>query len=194
MTQRSRGRPKKGEPQVLPDNIITHALLIIDRDGFDSLTMRALAKEMKINPMTIYHYFQDRNDLIKAIANSLYANVIPIFKGTICEQIEAILLAYRAQVVRYPALTLAIFNLPNAFPEQAKKITEELFLLLTQLGLHSQEALQWTHILVDYTHGESLAVTKLPNTITPNSVENNPEIIGYQNAINMLINSLKHGL
>ncbi|MGO2303960.1 MAG: TetR/AcrR family transcriptional regulator [Providencia sp.] len=194
MTQRSRGRPKASEPQISPEDIITYALLIIDRDGFDNLTMRALAKEMNINPMTIYHHFQDRSGLIKAIANSLYANIIPTLKGTNSEQIEAILLAYRTQVTRYPALTLAIFNLPNAFPEQAKKITEKLVFLLEQRGLHSTEALQWTHILVDYTHGESLSVTKQPTISTPNSIEDNPELTRYRSAINMLINNLKHGL
>lgn len=194
MTQRSRGRPKSSEPQILPDDIIAHSLLIIDRDGFDNLTMRTLAKEMNINPMTIYHHFQDRNGLIKAIANSLYANIIPTLKGTNSDQIEAILLAYRTQVVRYPALTLAIFNLPNAFPEQATKITEKLIILLKQLGLRPKEALQWTHILVDYTHGESLSVTKQPMASTPNSIEDNPELIRYRSAVNMLINNLKHGL
>ncbi|NRP89104.1 Tetracycline repressor protein class A [Ensifer adhaerens] len=165
MTTRGRGRPPAGGETVLPESILSEALSILNADGLDGLSMRALATRVGINPMTIYHHFKDRDGLIKSLAEWVYANVAAPETGDAHARARSLLTAYYAKVVLYPALTLAIFARPAVFPDHAMRITRELMSFLNE-GDHSlQRSLRWTHILVDYTHGAALAVATQDGSI-----------------------------
>ncbi|MFK0162574.1 TetR/AcrR family transcriptional regulator [Rhizobium sp. NPDC090279] len=190
MTKRSRGRPRADETSVSPANILAEALAILDTEGFENLTMRAVAMRAGINPMTIYHHFQDRDGLIGALADTVYADVAVPLEGTVRSRIEGLLGAYRTKVVRHPGLTLAIFYRPGVFPDHARRITDNLTDLLGELGLSPSRALLWVHILVDYTHGAALAVAMdgkgggSPAAATDREHEN------YEHAISELLDRL----
>ena len=158
MTPRGRGRPSRGAEAVSPVAILSEALNILDGEGLERLTMRALATRLGINPMTIYYHFNDRDGLIKAMADKTYADVSVPAQGDARTRIIGLLNAYRAKVVRHPALTLAIFNRPAIFPDHAARITADLAGLLGELDLSPARVTLWVHILVDYTHGAALAV------------------------------------
>ncbi|WP_255606255.1 TetR/AcrR family transcriptional regulator [Nitratireductor rhodophyticola] len=139
---------------VSPESILSEALGILDADGLDGLSMRALATRVGINPMTIYHHFKDRDGLIKALAELVYADVAAPETGEALARVHSLLTAYYSKVVLYPDLTLAIFARPAIFPDHALRTTNELTRLLSERN----NAVRWTHILVDYTHGAALAV------------------------------------
>ena len=120
--------------------------------------MRALATRVGISPMTIHYHFKDRDGLIKALANQVYSDVSAPAKGDVRSRVIGLLTAYRAKVVRHPALSLAIFSRPAVFPDHARRITADLTDLLGALGAAPDRAILWVHILVDYTHGAALAV------------------------------------
>ncbi len=191
MTKRSRGRPRADESSVSPARILSEALALLDGEGFESLTMRAVAMRANVNPMTIYHHFQDRDGLIKAMAESVYADVAAPLEGTARSQIEGLLGAYRAKVVRYPGLTLAIFNRPAVFPGHARRITDSLTDLLKELGLSPSRALLWVHILVDYTHGAALAVAMDGKGDGSRSTAADLEQANYERAISELLDRLE---
>ena len=158
MTPRGRGRPPAGGETVLPESILSEALSILNADGLDGLSMRALATRVGINPMTIYHHFEDRDGLIRSLGEWVYADVVAPETGDAVARARSLLTAYYAKVVLYPALTLAIFARPAVFPDHAKRITRELMSFLSERNHSSQRSSRWTHILVDYTHGAALAV------------------------------------
>ncbi|PTM86658.1 TetR/AcrR family transcriptional regulator [Mycoplana dimorpha] len=54
--------------------------------------MRALASRVGINPMTIYHHFQDQDGLIKALADLVYADVEAPSEGETRTRIESLLI------------------------------------------------------------------------------------------------------
>jgi AcrR family transcriptional regulator len=157
MTQRARGRPSGRADRVSATNILAEALDILDCEGLDALTMRALAIRAGVSPMTIHYHFGDRDGLIKALAEFVYTDIDVPSDRNARAQIESLLGAYWAKVVSHPSLTLAIFNRPQVFPDHARRITECLRGLLEDLGLSSTRSLLWLHILVDYTHGAALA-------------------------------------
>lgn len=158
MTSRARGRPPADGKTVSPQTILAQALSILDAGGLPALTMRALATRVGINPMTIYYHFKDRDGLIKALAEQIYADISAPETGDAHKRMHGLLNAYYGKVVLHPALTLAIFAKPEIFPNHAKRITNEMAHLLGDLGLDAQRSRRWTHILVDYTHGAALAV------------------------------------
>lgn len=191
MTKRSRGRPRADENSVSPARILSEALALLDDEGFENLTMRAVAMRANVNPMTIYHHFQDRNGLVKALAESVYADVAMPPEGTVRSRIEGLLGAYRAKVLRHPGLTLAIFNRPAVFPDHATRITESLTDLLKELGLSPSRALLWVHILVDYTHGAALAVATDENGDGVQPAAADLEHANYERAISELLDRLE---
>ncbi len=191
MTKRRRGRPRTNENSVSPAKILSEALALLSSQGFENLTMRAVAMRANVNPMTIYHHFQDRDGLIKALAESVYADVAAPSEGITRSRIEGLLGAYRAKVMRYPGLTLAIFNRPAVFPDHARRITDSLTDLLKELGLSPSRALLWVHILVDYTHGAALAVATDENGNGLQPAATDPEHANYERAISELLDRLE---
>ncbi|TIX89716.1 TetR/AcrR family transcriptional regulator [Rhizobium sp. P44RR-XXIV] len=191
MTQRSRGRPRADEENELPAKILAEALALLDSEGFDRLTMRAVAKRASVNPMTIYHHFQDRDGLIGALADIVYADVVPPSEGAPRFRIEGLLKAYRTRVVRHPDLTLAIFNQSAELPDHARRITDSLTKLLGELGLSPSRALLWVHILVDYTHGAALAAAIGRKNGNSQRVAIDEELGNYERAISELLDRLE---
>jgi AcrR family transcriptional regulator len=190
MTKRSRGRPRADEKSVSPANILSEALALLSTEGFEKFTMRAVAMRANVNPMTIYHHFQDRDGLIKAMAECVYADVAASSQGTVRSRIEGLLGAYRTKVMCHPGLTLAIFNRPAVFPDHARRITDNLTDLLKELGLSRSRALLWVHILVDYTHGAALAVAMDEKGDGSQLAATDPEHGNYERAISELLDRL----
>ncbi|MBL3554031.1 TetR/AcrR family transcriptional regulator [Rhodovulum sulfidophilum] len=154
---RPRGRPPRADAPVSRDEMLTAALTLLDDEGAEAFTMRALAKRLNVNPMTIHHHFGGRDGLIGAMSERLHARISAPQEGTATERIRGLLKAYHAQVLLHPGLTMLIFSRPAVFPEQAKRITEELSALLAKAGLPDRKRRLWLDILVDVTHGAALA-------------------------------------
>ncbi|PSJ57584.1 TetR/AcrR family transcriptional regulator [Pseudaminobacter soli (ex Li et al. 2025)] len=187
MTKRSRGRPRADTESVSPAKILSEALALLDSEGFESVTMRAVAVRANVSPMTIYHHFHNRDGLIRALADTVYADVTSPIDGTVRSRIEGLLRAYRSKVVRHPGLTLAIFNRPALFPQHARRITDNLANLLCDLGLSPSRALVWVHILVDYTHGAALAVAIDGTSGSAPQADIDPEYGNYERAVSELL-------
>jgi AcrR family transcriptional regulator len=56
--------------------ILAAARRLIDRDGWETLTIRRLAAEMGIGPTTLYHHVRNKQDLLLLLLNE-YADQIP---------------------------------------------------------------------------------------------------------------------
>jgi AcrR family transcriptional regulator len=50
--------------------IVTAALELVERDGWEALSMRRLAVELDVWPMAIYRHFSDKEDLLAAVAEA----------------------------------------------------------------------------------------------------------------------------
>ncbi|MQY21817.1 TetR/AcrR family transcriptional regulator [Nocardia macrotermitis] len=58
-----------------PDDLATAALTVIDRDGLSALTMRAVARELRMATMALYRYVSDRDELEILVVNRILAPV-----------------------------------------------------------------------------------------------------------------------
>ncbi|MEW6760958.1 MAG: TetR/AcrR family transcriptional regulator [Pseudomonadota bacterium] len=153
---RPRGRPARGQG-VTVDAILDAALSLLDEEGEQGLSMRAVAARIQVTPMSLYHHVADRAALLVALSGKIYGGVL---EGE-CdgappqEALRALLLRYHEAVARHPALTLAIFGEPAAFAGTTVRITERLEALLSTLTPQLQ---LWRDILVDHAHGSGLAL------------------------------------
>ena len=53
-----------------PREIAAAALAIADREGFEAVSMRRVAQELKVGTMSLYYYVKDKDDLIAAMDDS----------------------------------------------------------------------------------------------------------------------------
>ncbi|MCV7066678.1 helix-turn-helix transcriptional regulator [Mycolicibacterium farcinogenes] len=51
------------------DKIVAVGLEMVNQRGADALTMRGLAQALGVTPMAIYNHFDDKGDLLRAIAD-----------------------------------------------------------------------------------------------------------------------------
>ena len=63
--------PRKLTPQA----VVTTALAIADRHGLEALTMRGLARELGVEAMSLYHHFANKDALLDAMVDAVYAQV-----------------------------------------------------------------------------------------------------------------------
>ncbi|GEL21802.1 hypothetical protein PSU4_07560 [Pseudonocardia sulfidoxydans NBRC 16205] len=70
-------RGRTGRPPVTSRaQILDAARLLIDRDGWEKLTVRRLATELGIGTTTLYHHVRDKGDLLLLLLNE-YVAAIP---------------------------------------------------------------------------------------------------------------------
>lgn len=152
---RTRGRPAQGKG-VSRDDILTAALALLNEGGGQGLTMRALASQLGVTPMSLYHHVGDLAGLLRMLSDRVYAEVLEAAAGLTDARVEirALLIAYHEAVRRHPQLTLAIFATPEAFAGTTRQITDRLTTLLAEMTV---EPILWRDILVDHAHGSGLA-------------------------------------
>jgi TetR/AcrR family tetracycline transcriptional repressor len=71
----SRGRPAKTSRE----DILDAACAQLAQNPFDELSLSALARSMSLTPMALYRYFDDKDQLLQAIAERLMATIVVDF-------------------------------------------------------------------------------------------------------------------
>jgi AcrR family transcriptional regulator len=158
MTTKSRGRPKRGQNNLCRDEIINKALQILDDKGDSSLTMRALARELNINPMSIYHHIGTRDELLSAMVSKVYAGISDCAEQlTPGQTIQALLSNYCQRSLRHAKLTLCLISTPGLDMPELAQLSQTVQDALISEGLAPEQAQAYLDILIDYSHGFILA-------------------------------------
>lgn len=71
-SRRTRGR---GRPGLTPEAIVAAGLALIERDGPDALTMRAVAAELNTAATSLYRHIADRDALLLALLEQVAAGL-----------------------------------------------------------------------------------------------------------------------
>jgi AcrR family transcriptional regulator len=58
-----------------PDRILDAALSLLDRDGAEAFTMRALAQELGVGTMAVYSHFRGKDEISDAVARRLLGEI-----------------------------------------------------------------------------------------------------------------------
>jgi TetR/AcrR family tetracycline transcriptional repressor len=132
------------------ERILAAARDIVEGEGLDALSMRRLAKDLDVWPMSVYRYFRDKDDLLDALAASAAGEVvIPRPGASWREQMVALLEQARAAMS-----TDTGGRLPRAFLTPAVlRISEAGLAILEDAGLGKDEAARAWRTLWSYTFG-----------------------------------------
>src|SRR5205814_3351924 len=95
------------------ERILGAALDVIDREGLSALSMRRLAQELDVWPMSVYRYFQDKDALLDAMAADLIDQLPDLAPDAPWrERMHALLEAAAGRLAESPGLAA---RLPRAF-------------------------------------------------------------------------------
>jgi AcrR family transcriptional regulator len=76
-------RSAEPEPARLSrERIVDAAFGVLEREGWDSLSMRRLGQELDVWPMAVYRHFRDKDELVDALVAYLVAEIdLPVERG-----------------------------------------------------------------------------------------------------------------
>lgn len=140
-------------PQLSRERILEAALEVIDRDGMSAFSMRRLAQQLDVWPMTVYRYFRDKDELLDAIAaHTAGAVPVPSDAADWREQLHALLDGAREAMARDPSGIGG--SLARAFlTPEALRLSEAALTILEAAGLSKAEAASAWRALWSYTYG-----------------------------------------
>ncbi len=156
------GRPK-GKFLLEKNKILETALHLLDAHGSPGLSMRSLALSLKVTPMALYNHFPNRSSLLNSASDMVYREVTKAFieySGTTRGKLEFLLESYYKSLIKHPNLTIYIFEAHGAIPNETQNITQHLLELISSTRVPKSKQLTWLNILVDFTHGSSIATAK----------------------------------
>jgi AcrR family transcriptional regulator len=152
--------PRTGRPPVTSrSEILAAARRLIDRDGWDRLTVRALAAELGIGATTLYHHVRDKEDLLLLLINE-YAGQIPRqeLSGEPRERITAAIRALHDALAAWPwaAEVLTVDGFVGRLGESALWTVETVLQAAAEAGCSDAEAVNVFRSLWYFTVGETL--------------------------------------
>lgn len=153
--QTPRGRPRADAPKLSRDRILDAALELLAEGGLGGLTMRALARRLRIDPMAMYHYFADKDALLAAAAERSFASLRPRMPaaGDWRARLRVLARAYLRTLHRSRELLLYVTEAGHV----SAPFDAHFFAAIAPLGLSKRDRHICRDALVDLLHGASLA-------------------------------------
>lgn len=141
-----RGRPKRGpKPRLTAEEIVRTAIGLADAAGLDALSIRRIADELGVSPMSIYTYVPGKAELIDVMVDRAFGELTPPSHDTWRARLEHIARDHWALFHRHPWLLRVALVRPPMGPNLIGKYENELRAVdglgLTDLEMDSVVAL-----------------------------------------------------
>jgi TetR/AcrR family tetracycline transcriptional repressor len=143
------------------DTLARAALVFIDENGVDALTIRALGQQVGMHHTAVYRHYRSKNELLRAVLALVVGDAFSQ-TGPLPEDPEkrllAIVLGLRKALHSHPAVTVA-YLLPVetlADTEAVIEIQQMAVQALRELGLEGHELVVRYQMLESYAFGASV--------------------------------------
>ena len=156
------GRSERTGP-VTAELVVDAALRIIDGEGLDALTMRRLARDLGVEPMTVYRQLPNKEAILAAVAERLWSGsrhgpasatdaAAPAGAGAAQgggpwrERVRAMWLALHSIMLEHPN-AIPLIAKGGAYSASAASGTAGMVDIFRRAGLTPDEAAELLHIL-----------------------------------------------
>ena len=140
-----------------PELLVDAAVKLVAERGFDGLSVRALAQQLGVAPMTLYRYVGSKDALLQALADRMLEGleIPPPDEGTWQDQLSAIFRSMHRLLLANPELAEAAIRQPIA-GEAAYRGAEAVLDALARGGIEGEDAIAAFGGLVALTQGFTL--------------------------------------
>lgn len=156
MRKRNPGRPAVGVPALTQAQVIKAALeTFTQRTAF---SMRGIARTLQVDPMALYHYYANKEELLAAVAAVLVDTIYqPPAQGNWRRELRALAISYLETLMKYPGLLETVVGLGGQAKGPAEVFRARFAAASASLALSSAQQENAISTLVDYIHGFALA-------------------------------------
>ena len=159
---RPRRRTRAARPPLDRRQIATAGLRIVDEEGADALSLRRLAEELGVAPMSIYWHVKDKAELLEVIGHQVFAEIeIPIARGDWRDQLRDVHRAMLAGVLRHPNTTDILIGRARYGPG-GLALFERILSILLEAGFSPESAFDAYTSLYLFTLGFTATAGRSP--------------------------------
>ncbi|SDX83292.1 transcriptional regulator, TetR family [Ruegeria halocynthiae] len=159
----SPGRPPKAEQRLSKQLILKTAFPIVQGEGVDALSFRALADQLGVTPMAVTYHAGTKKQLLSDLVEHAFAGVLDgVDEVTPVERVRSIMAMYYSYALRNANLLRAILEDVTLMSADLKDVAAELKANTDQLE-NSDGGDVLVHLLIDYAHGFVLAASSGAN-------------------------------
>jgi AcrR family transcriptional regulator len=137
----------------LTDDRILDAAEEVAQQGFEALTLRAVAARLGAAPMALYRHFATKDDLVNALLDRVLGRFTPEPPtGDWVEDLRGFARAHRQLLARHPWAIEAFFSHPNP-GLNATRIGEVALAILSRAGFDDERAVATFSGLIALNYG-----------------------------------------
>ncbi len=154
-------------PVLSRKRIAAVALGLIDANGLVGLSMRKLGAELGVEAMSLYHYIENKNDLLDAVVDHLYGEIdLPtsIDPADWEEAIRRGLRAFLSVLLEHEAAP-ELFASRSVRSENSVRVLQWAHERFVGVGLSMEEAHMALHLAVSFAMGH--AVNEIGTALAP---------------------------
>ena len=145
-------------PAIRAEDFLDAAVRVAAADGWESVSVRGVCRELDVDPALLYRHFRGLADLLAAALDRFLAPVVELAED-LSDGARAALdrtaTALRELLLADPALTAALVAIPDA-PPNSLRLTEALITALRALGLDGDDLVQRYQALENFVLGACL--------------------------------------
>ncbi|MFE9611435.1 TetR/AcrR family transcriptional regulator [Streptomyces sp. NPDC006012] len=160
-TPAARRGPSGGRKKpITVDAIVDTAFGIVEREGYEALTMRRVANALETGPSSLYAHVVNKEDLDELLIGRLCAEIDLPEPDPACwrQQIVSVCTQLRDQYLRYPGISQAAFAAAPSSVDTLR-VGEGLLAILIAGGIEPQPAAWAVDSLSLYVNAYSLEVS-----------------------------------
>jgi AcrR family transcriptional regulator len=146
------------------DAVVAAAVAIADRDGLSAVSIRRVAGELAIRPMSIYTHVASKDDLVDLMVNEVVREVLlpePLPQDW-REAVSAIAHRSYDAFLAHPWTLQAVGQRPQFGPNTLRHVEQSLA-AVAGLGLEPQTASIILGVVDAYTLGQAMRVALIPD-------------------------------
>ncbi|MEU4515443.1 TetR/AcrR family transcriptional regulator [Nonomuraea wenchangensis] len=145
---------RRGTPLSI-DEISAAALRLVDAGGVEALSMRKLAAELAVNPMSLYHHVESKEALLELVcATAARRMSLPADDGLSWqEQLRALAFAYHRHAREHPALWIYVHAHPWIVADRRMSLWQVLERILRLAGVPEDELRRTSDVLYAFVSG-----------------------------------------
>jgi AcrR family transcriptional regulator len=170
MSQRTTPSSPRGKNEQQLASILDVALRMADEDGLEAVSIRKLASEIGVAPMTVYGYVASKDDLLNRMAERCLDRFeLPVLASSDwADHVRAIMRSLRQLLLSHPALVSLLARRRVMSLGLTRSIDATLH-HLRSAGFSGPEAVEAYGALVSFTLGS--VVLKLPRSIDEDAAD-----------------------
>jgi AcrR family transcriptional regulator len=152
------------KPRLSREKIAAVALAIADQEGFEAVSMRRVAQELKVGTMSLYYYVKTKDDLVAVMDDALLCEaLLPSLPKDWQRAIMEIARRTHAVFVRHPWALVSMLSAPPGL--NAMRHMEQCLEALAETSMTNKQKITLLAMVDDFVFGLALREAATDSTV-----------------------------